>query len=154
MMLEAFDRALRAIPAGLDRRLVDFMEDLKADPLHGPRVEIKSTIRDANQDARAVLNNMRKDRNYSDIFAETWREAINDSCKDRDLGKQADYQEAVNDLRAWIEAHGLGPHGRGTAVDLGLGNDEFKKWLITKCANANVYFKDETKFNHYHLQIR
>jgi hypothetical protein len=144
-------------PATLDGRLSEFVAALKKDPAYGNKVQINSTIRDPRRDADAVLNNQRNDPQYYKEFSRNWQTAIVNAVGDRDLKITAYYQAAVDDLTAWIlQDPERSAHGVGKAVDFDLagGDAGFKSFVKTEAERRGLLFKDESKHNHYHVQIR
>jgi len=137
----------------LDSRLQSFISDLHDDPVHRSQVQVTSTIRSPEQDARAVLNNQRRNKEYYRIFSANWREAICKAIKDRDLADAADFDSAVHDLTQSIESTLYSPHNRGRAVDFALRDASFQAWLKSKCDERGFQFLPEIEQHHYHVQL-
>jgi hypothetical protein len=144
-------------PAALDASLSEFIAALKKDAAYGAKVKINSTIRSPRKDAAAVLSNQRNDPEYYKIFSRNWEIAILNAVKDRDLKVTSDYEAAVDNLAAWISQDPeRSPHGVGKAVDLDLagGDAGFKSFVKIEAEKRGLFFKDETKHNHYHVQLK
>lgn len=147
---------ITAATSALSSTLVDFIADLKKDGTYGSKVRITSTVRSAENDARAVLNNQKSDAAYYKIFSANWEAAILAAIKNRDLKVTSDFDAAVNSLMAWIvEKPERSPHVSGRAVDLGLagGDKDFKEFVQTAAEDRGIKFIDESHKNHYHLQV-
>jgi hypothetical protein len=137
----------------LDSRLEKFISDLKLDKVHGSQVHVTSTIRPPEQDAHAVLNNQRSDKDYYKIFSANWQAAILKAVKDRDLTRPADFDAAIHDLTQSIESGLYSPHNRGRAVDFALRDATFQAWLKGKAEEQGFQFIPELTQHHYHVQL-
>jgi hypothetical protein len=140
----------------LDGRLTAFIADLKADPIHGSKVVVSSTIRGPRRDAIAVLNNQKKDAGYYKIFSANWRTAILNAVAGRDLKAADQFELAVNSLAGWIESDPkVSAHGSGRAVDFGLagGDPTYRKFIQAEAEKRGFKFVDESSKNHYHVQV-
>jgi len=137
----------------LDPRLEKFISDLKLDKVHGSQVHVTSTIRAPEQDAHAVLNNQRSNKDYYKIFSANWQAAILKAVKDRDLAKPTHFDAAVHDLTQSIESGLYSPHNRGRAVDFALRDATFQAWLKSKCDERGFQFLPEIEQHHYHVQL-
>lgn len=137
----------------LDSRLQKFINDLRKDNEHGSQVEVTSTIRSPEQDARAVLNNQRDDQNYYKSFVAKWQDAIKKAVKNRNLANTVDFDAAVHDLTQSIESGLYSPHNSGRAVDFALRDASFQAWLQSKCDEQGFQLHVETPQHHYHVQF-
>jgi hypothetical protein len=143
--------------AAVDPRVTTFIELLTRDPVHGKQVKVNSVLRTPEQDATAVLNNVRNDPKYPTKvpLARNWQESVAEATKGRDLHSSVDFQAAVQGLAQWIRTLPAGsPHSSGRAADFAWRDDNFGSWLRTECDEHGFQFKPEPDQHHYHIQLK